>query len=70
MKDLPQEAYARKHVEVHLDVPQAFALRRAFEGLRDRGAKLANDRFVSTEPDAIRWMLENLHVALKRQTGV
>jgi len=56
----PEGAYRQRHLDIQLDSRQAEALRRMFDGLHASAAKLANDWFVNTPGDAVRWMLERL----------
>jgi hypothetical protein len=53
-------AYIPTHVDVHLSVTQAAALRRVFDGLQARAVRLENGRFVQTGADAVRWILEQV----------
>lgn len=54
------EVYLHSHVEVRLDPPQQVALRRLFDGLDLAGARLKNGRRVSSPPDCVRYLLEQL----------
>ena len=56
----PAGIYVTRHVEVRLEGAQAETLRKVFDGLALRGARLDNGRYVSTVPDAVRWLLEEL----------
>lgn len=54
------DGYLSNHVEARLDDKQRRNMRRMLHGLRQRGTVMANGRFVETNADAIRWMLEQL----------
>jgi len=56
---LPVEGYLPTHVDVNLsDRSQRATLKRATEGLMDKGARLKNGRRVQNGADAVRWILE------------
>ncbi|MGA2032317.1 MAG: hypothetical protein ABSG68_08690 [Thermoguttaceae bacterium] len=53
--------YLPKHIEVNnLSMAQRLSLRRMLAGLDAAGARLANSRRVTTTPDVLRWLLEQL----------
>jgi len=56
----PAGIYVSRHVEVRLEGAQAETLRKAFDGLALKAARLDNGRYVSSVPDAIRWLLEEI----------
>lgn len=60
LRDFPPHCYVTPHVEVQLDAAQAATLRRLVEGLDVAGARLANNRRVTTGPDAVRYLLDRL----------
>jgi len=51
-------AYRARHLEVQLDSAQANTLKKILAGLSTAGNRLKNGRWVQTNPDAIRWILE------------
>ena len=56
----PAGIYVSRHVEVRLEGAQAETLRKVFDGLALSAARLGNGRYVSSVPDAIRWLLEEI----------
>lgn len=52
--------YIRKRFDLALNGRQAQRLRQVQMGLEQQEAQLENGRYVSTQVDAIRWLLENL----------
>jgi len=55
-----QTGHRARHVEVQLTREQADALRLLRRGLAVSGARLIAGREVSTAPQAIQWLLEQL----------
>ena len=56
-----REGFLSSHVEARLATEkQRQNLRRMLVGLRASGAKLENGRFVNTQADLIKWLLEQL----------
>jgi hypothetical protein len=57
-----QNGYLSNHVEARLATDkQRRNMRRVLQGLRQRGEKLENGRFVDTQADAVKWLLEQLN---------
>lgn len=52
--------HVSRHVEAQLDGDQAAALKRAFVGLDEAGARLANGRRITSNADVIRYLLERI----------
>lgn len=63
--EVPPHEYAQQHVEVQLNEPQAFALKRLVEGLDLAGARLNNERRITEPPDALRYLLERIDAAAR-----
>jgi hypothetical protein len=61
--NLVEGGHLSRHVEARLDQRQREALRRLYSGLYDARTKLANGKFVLSNADAIRWLLEQLVAA-------
>jgi len=60
LRDVPEEDYCARHIDTRLDLPQAVALARLFRGLDEAGARLASGRYVKSQADAVRYVLEQL----------
>ncbi len=57
----PSHLNMPRHIDVNgLTAAQARAWRQLFLGLEKSGSRLSNGRRVTTSPDAIRWLLEQL----------
>ena len=56
----PAGIYVGRHLEVRLENPQAETLRKLFDGLALRAARLENGSYVRSVPDAVRWLLEEI----------
>lgn len=59
---LPEKGYRPRHVEVNLqrEVPQQEALYRLRVGLNNADTRTANGRHVTSNADALRWLLERI----------
>ncbi len=58
--DYGRRDHVSRHVEAQLDTAQADALKRAFVGLDEAGARLANGRRIASNADVVRYMLEQI----------
>jgi len=61
---LKPDVYLSDHVDVHLNHDQRIALRRIYDGLHDQAAKLANGRYIQTNGDVVRHILEQVYAGL------
>ena len=61
LAEMPEGAYAQRHIDAQLNRQQALALRRLVLGLDLTDARLANYRRVISGADAIRWLLERMN---------
>ena len=60
VEPLDPDAYLKRHIDLQLNRRQASGLRRLFDGLHRRGTKLANERYVQSPVDVIRYVLEQV----------
>lgn len=58
-------AYVKRHTDVQLSLAQAQTMKCLLEGLQDKGARLANERRVTTYADCVRYLLEQIAVNLE-----
>ena len=64
---LPPDVYLARHVDVQLSHDHAVVLRRIYEGLHSQARTLANGRFVQTNVDVVRYMLEQVGEAADKR---
>lgn len=58
--ELPEGTVVPRHVETRLDRDQGDALRRLFEGLHQRGVRLASGQHVDRYAQVIRYLLDQV----------
>lgn len=59
------DRYMTDRLDLRLIGHQKFALRRLLDGLDAAGARLANGRRVTSPPDVIRYLLENVEAQVR-----
>jgi len=64
---LEEGAYVGDHVDVHLDHCQRVTMRRMLNGLKDGGARLANERVVQNYGDVVRYILDQVYVDMDQE---
>ena len=59
---LGKSGYRQVHLDLQINAQQSAALRALYDGLDERGERLANGSRVRHACDAVRWLLEQLAV--------
>lgn len=63
---LQEGAYVGNHVDVHLDHRQSRAMRRMMNGFNEGAIRLSGGRVVQNYADVIRWITEQVDIALTK----
>ena len=60
------DGFIQRRLDMRLTPAEALAFRRAYDGLRSKGATLGNGRHVDCMPDVVRWIAQHLFEQMYR----